>query len=285
LGNPPHSSARKFTVGHSPDPDDAFMHFGLSSGQVQTPGMRFEEVIADIETLNRRAAQGELDETAISFHAYAFVRDRYLLLPHGGAMGDGYGPIVVAAKDLPASALGDVRVAIPGERTTAALALRLLAGPCRTLVVPFDRIPEAVRSGEADAGVLIHEGQLNFAGQGLRKVLDLGERWKKETGLPLPLGGNAVRRDLGEWVPRISDALRRSIAYGLSHRPQALEYALRFARGLSPDLADRFVGLYVNDYTLDYGETGRAAIAALYRRSAEAGLLPAFEPEFAPAFA
>ncbi|HET6202626.1 MAG TPA: MqnA/MqnD/SBP family protein [Planctomycetota bacterium] len=281
MARSPATPTRTFSLGHSPDPDDAFMHFGLASGRVETPGMAFEQVITDIETLNRRAEAGDLDETAISFHAYAFVRDRYLLLPHGGAMGEGYGPVVVSRRRLAPADLTDARVAIPGERTTAALALRLLVGPCPTLLVPFDRIPAAVLSGEADAGVLIHEGQLTYAGQGLHKVLDLGHLWKEETGLPLPLGGNAVRRDLGEWIPRIRDAFRRSIAFGLAHRDEALTYALRFARGLSRDQADRFVGLYVNDSTLDFGESGRRAIATLYRRAAEAGLLPAFEPEFA----
>jgi len=270
-------SEAPITLGHSPDPDDAFMHHAIARGRIDTGGLRFEHVVEDIESLNRRALAGEIDETAISFHAYAFVADRYRLLRCGGAFGEGYGPVVVATRPLRVEDLPKVRVAVPGERTTAALALRLAAGPCETVAVPFDRIVEALRRGEADAGVLIHEGQITFAEEGLSKVLDLGAWWREETGLPLPLGGNAVRRDLGDLGERIGDVLARSIRHALDHRAEALEYALGFARGLAREKADRFVGMYVNEATVDFGDRGLRAIRALYERAAAEGLLPAVD--------
>jgi 1,4-dihydroxy-6-naphthoate synthase len=280
----PGVSAEVITVAHSPDSDDAFMFYGLASGGVDTEGIRFRHEIADIETLNRRAFAGELAVTAVSFHAYAFIADRYLLLPHGASFGDGYGPVVVAREPIERErfASGDLVVATPGQRTTAALALALWAPGVRTAVVPFDRILEGVREGRLAAGVLIHEGQLTFAGAGLSEVVDLGRWWKEETGLPLPLGGNVVRRDLGpEQIGRISRALSRSIEYGLDHRGPALEYAMRYARGLDTAAADRFVGMYVNEWTRGYGPQGRRAVQTLLDRGHAAGLTPKVVAEYA----
>jgi len=266
-------------LAHSPDSDDAFMFYGLRADAVDTEGLRYRHELADIETLNRRALRGELAVTAVSFHAYAFLADRYLLLPHGASFGDGYGPCVVARGGAGAprtlSALAGRRVAIPGALTTAALALRLYAPAATTVVVPFDRVGEAVTRGEVDAGVVIHEGQLTWKDEGFRLVADLGVVWKEETGLPLPLGGNAVRKDLGEeTIGKISRGLGRSIAYALAHREEALTDAMRFARGLSREKADRFVGMYVNDWTLAYGARGREAVHLLLERGWEAGVLP-----------
>jgi 1,4-dihydroxy-6-naphthoate synthase len=268
---------RVLNLGHSPDPDDAFMHHAIARNLIPTGGLRFEHVVEDIESLNRRALEGAIDETAISFHAYAFVADRYRLLRCGGAFGEGYGPVVVSSRPVCKEDLPKLRVAVPGERTTAALVLRLAAGPLETVSIPFDRIVDAVRSGEVDAGVLIHEGQLTFADVGLSNVLDLGAWWREETGLPLPLGGNAVRRDLGELGARIADVLRRSIRHALDHREEALDYALGFARGLPRADADRFVGMYVNEATVDFGERGLRAIRALYDRASSEGLVPRVE--------
>jgi 1,4-dihydroxy-6-naphthoate synthase len=266
-------------LAHSPDSDDAFMFYGLRADAVDTEGLRYRHELADIETLNRRALRGELAVTAVSFHAYAFLADRYVLLPHGASFGDGYGPCVVARPDAEAprtlAALAGRRVAIPGALTTAALALRLCAPAAETVVIPFDRVGEAVTRGEVDAGVVIHEGQLTWKDEGFRLVADLGVVWKEETGLPLPLGGNAVRKDLGaETIGKISRGLGRSIAYALAHREEALTDAMRFARGLPREKADRFVGMYVNDWTLAYGVRGREAVRLLLERGFEAGVLP-----------
>jgi 1,4-dihydroxy-6-naphthoate synthase len=266
-------------LAHSPDSDDAFMFYGLRADAVDTEGLRYRHELADIETLNRRALRGELAVTAVSFHAYAFLADRYVLLPHGASFGDGYGPCVVARPDAEAprtlAALAGRRVAIPGALTTAALALRLCAPAAETVVIPFDRVGEAVTRGEVDAGVVIHEGQLTWKDEGFRLVADLGVVWKEETGLPLPLGGNAVRKDLGaETIGKISRGLGRSIAYALAHREEALTDAMRFARGLPREKADRFVGMYVNDWTLAYGARGREAVRLLLERGFEAGVLP-----------
>ena len=273
------------TVAHSPDSDDAFMFYALAEGRVDTEGLAFHHELSDIESLNRRAMAGELAVTAVSFHAYAHLADRYLLLPHGASFGDGYGPVVVGRSALSRNAIasGDVAVASPGPWTTAALALQLWAPGVAMRAMPFDRIQEAVRDGEVAAGLLIHEGQLTFADEGLQEIVDLGRWWKEETGLPLPLGGNVVRRDLGpERIARISRALSRSIEYGLAHRDAALDHAMRYARGLDRDRADRFVGMYVNAWTQGYGEAGRRAVQALLDRGHEAGLLPRVRAEYAP---
>ena len=272
------------TLAHSPDSDDAFMFYGLAGGRVDTEGLVFSHELSDIESLNRRAMAGELDVTAVSFHAYAYLADRYLLLPHGASFGDGYGPVVVSRRKLSRQdvASGAVVVASPGRRTTAALALALWAPDVRTEEIPFDRIQSGVASGRFAAGLLIHEGQLTFADEGLVEVVDLGRWWKSETGLPLPLGGNVVRRELGsERIGRISRALKRSIEYGLAHRDAALSHALEYARGLDRAQADRFVGMYVNEWTRGYGSEGRHAVQTLLDRGAAAGRIPATRAEYA----
>ena len=259
-------------LGHSPDPDDAFMFWALAEDRVDTRGFEFEHVLQDIETLNRWALDGRLETTAISLHAYPFVQNRYVLLPHGASMGAGYGPIVVAREPMTAEELRRVDLAVPGRMTTAYLVLRLYLGDFTSRELPFDRILDEVRSGRADAGLLIHEGQLTFEAEGLAKVVDLGEWWLLETGLPLPLGVNVARRDLGPDVLRdLSAVLRESIQVGLDNRGEAMEYALRFGRGLDIRLADRFVGMYVNELTCDYGEEGRQAVRELLRRAEELG--------------
>ena len=272
-------------LAHSPDSDDAFMFYGLASGKVRTGDRQYEHELADIETLNRRALRGELDVTAVSVHAYAYLADRYALLPHGASIGDRYGPRLVARTPPPddvRTALRGARVAIPGSLTTAALALRLYQPDIAPEVMAFDRIEGAVEAGEVPLGLLIHEGQLTYADRGLSLWLDLGEWWYGETGLPLPLGGNVVRRDLGdELVQAISADLHASIVYGLEHREEALAYAMQFARGLERDDADRFVGMYVNDFTVDYGEAGRRAVRLLLERGWQAGIVPRVEVVFA----
>ena len=279
------SAAETITVAHSPDSDDAFMFYALAEGRVDTEGLAFVHELSDIESLNRRAMTGELAVTAVSFHAYARLADRYLLLPHGASFGDGYGPVVVAREPLGRDAIGSgaVTVASPGEWTTAALALRLWAPGAKTSIMPFDRIQDAVKDGSVRAGLLIHEGQLTYGDEGLSAVVDLGRWWKDETGLPLPLGGNVVRRDLGsDRIGRISRALSRSIEYGLAHRDDALDHALRYARGLDREKADRFVGMYVNSWTRGYGEAGRRAVQQLLDRAHAAGLTPRVTAEYAP---
>jgi 1,4-dihydroxy-6-naphthoate synthase len=265
----------KITVAHSPDSDDAFMFYGLARGHVPTGGLEVEHLLCDIETLNRAAFEGKYEVSAVSFNAYAHLTDKYLLLPHGSSMGDNYGPIVVARNDGPSTTEG-VTVAVPGELTTAFLTLRLYDSDAKYVVMPFDRIQDAVREGEVEAGLLIHEGQLTYQDEGLKKIVDLGEWWSARTnGMPLPLGGNVIRRDLGsDMIARISRMLHDSIAYGLAHRAEALDHALQYGRGLDRSRADRFVGMYVNDLTLQYGERGRAAVQRLMDEAWEKRLIP-----------
>jgi 1,4-dihydroxy-6-naphthoate synthase len=266
---------KTITVAHSPDPDDAFMFYGLASGNVKTGDIVIDQVLADIETLNRAAFEGRYEVTAVSFHAYAYLADRYALLPHGASMGDRYGPIVVAREDGPIEVKGN-RIAIPGTLTTAYLTLRMYEPDFEYIVVPFDQIPHAVVEGRAEAGLLIHEGQLTYGDEGLRKVVDLGEWWAERTGgLPLPLGGNIIRRDLGPtMIASVSKMLRDSIAYALAHRSEAVDYALQFGRGLDRQRTDTFVGMYVNDLTLSYGERGRHGLEQLMNEAFEKGLIP-----------
>jgi 1,4-dihydroxy-6-naphthoate synthase len=262
----------RIRLGHSPDPDDAFMFWGLASGEVDPRGFEFEHVLEGIQTLNEWALEGRLEVTAISLHAYPLVQERYVLLPHGASMGSGYGPIVVAREPLSDDDLRQIEIAVPGRLTTAFLALRLYLGDFPYREVAFDRILDEVRDGRADAGLLIHEGQLTYEAEGLTKMVDLGEWWQAETGLPLPLGANVARRDLGPPVLRkLSAVLADSIRAGLENRERALEYALQFGRGLDDALADRFVGMYVNELTQDYGEEGRRAVRELLRRGEEIG--------------
>jgi 1,4-dihydroxy-6-naphthoate synthase len=274
---------QRITVAHSPDSDDAFMFFALAEGKVCDPGLEFVHVLEDIQSLNQRALRGEYEVTAVSFHAYAYLVDRYALLPHGASMGDGYGPMVVTRAACRPEGLRGKRVAVPGALTTAALALRLWDPDLQHVVIPFDQIMDAVVAGTADAGLIIHEGQVTYDSLGLHKVVDLGEWWLRETGLPLPLGGNVIRKDLGpDLMRRVSHLLWESIRYGLAHREEALDHAMRFARDVERRLADRFVGMYVNDLTLDYGERGRAAVRRLLDMGHERGLIPhRVEVEFA----
>ena len=283
------TSQRLIRVGHSPDPDDAFMFHALANDKIPTGDLRFAHELQDIETLNRRALKGELEVTAVSLHAYSFLQDKYALLPTGCSMGDRYGPMVVARRPLSTSDLPRVKLAVPGTLTTAFLALQLLArrlpgGPAvlNYEIVPFDQIIPAVAEGKYDAGLIIHEGQLTFRNQGLHLVVDLGVWWQERTGLPLPLGGNVVRKDLGpDTMKEVSRLIRESIRYALAHREEALQYALRYARDMDVGLADKFVGMYVNDWTLDYGERGRAAVRKLLEEGHRAGIIPhAAEPEF-----
>jgi 1,4-dihydroxy-6-naphthoate synthase len=273
----------RITVAHSPDSDDAFMFYGLASGNVDTSGIVVDQVLSDIETLNRAAFEGRYEVTAVSFHAYAHLIDKYALLPHGASMGDRYGPIVVSRPDGPRAVKG-ARIAIPGTLTTAYLALRIYEPDFEYTVVPFDEIGQAVADGRAEAGLLIHEGQLTYSDEGLRKIVDLGEWWSERTGgLPLPLGGNIIRRNLGaEMIAKVSKLLHDSIAYALSHRTEAVEYALQFGRGLDRSRTDTFVGMYVNDLTLAYGERGRRGLERLMTDAFEKGLIPKPVPvEFA----
>jgi 1,4-dihydroxy-6-naphthoate synthase len=264
----------KIRIAHSPDSDDAFMFYGLASGHVPSNGFELEHVLSDIETLNRAAFDGAYEISAVSFHAYAHLTDRYVLLPHGASMGDRYGPIVVSKQH--ASSLKGLTVAIPGTLTTAFLTLRLFDPAVQYVVMPFDRIQEAVHAGEAGAGLLIHEGQLTWADEGLKKIVDLGEWWADRTGgLPLPLGANVIRRDLGAVaISTLSKLLHDSIAYGLDHREEAVTYSMQFGRGLDRARTDRFVGMYVNHLTLEYGDRGREAVERLLGDAAAAGLLP-----------
>ncbi|MBY0527406.1 MAG: ABC transporter substrate-binding protein [Gemmataceae bacterium] len=264
------------TVGHSPDPDDAFMFYALAHDKLDTGNLQFRHELQDIETLNRRALRGELEVTAISIHAYAQLLDKYALLPSGCSMGDRYGPMVVAKRPYTIEELSKLRIAVPGTMTTAFLALRLLLpGGFAHEVVPFDQIINEVAAGRFDAGLIIHEGQLTFQNQGLHLIVDLGVWWHEKTGLPLPLGGNVVRRDLGmETMKQISRLLKESIRYALDHRGDALDYALKYARDMDKGLADRFVGMYVNDWTLDYGPRGREAVKRLLAEGHKAGVIP-----------
>ena len=275
------TDVRRVRIGHSPDPDDAFMYYAIAKGKVDTAGYDVEQVLEDIESLNRRALAGELEVTAISIHAYAHLADRYALMACGASMGDGYGPIVVARESFSPGELSGKTVAIPGTLTSAYLALRLyLEGEFPFIVVPFDEIIEAVAAGRADAGLIIHEGQLTYKERNLVKLVDLGVWWGTRTGgLPLPLGGNAVRRDLGSNTMRaLTKMYKDSIAFGLSHRAEALAYAKGFGRGLDEELNDRFVGMYVNELTLDYGERGRRSIQLFLDAGTAAGLVPPVGP-------
>jgi len=269
------TKTRTISIAHSPDSDDAFMFYGLATNKVRVPGLKFTHTLCDIETLNRKAMEGVYDVTAISFHAYPYIQEKYALMSCGGSVGEGYGPMVVAAKALSIAEIKTRRIAVPGTMTTAYLALKLFAPQIETEVVPFDQIIPQVLAGKHEAGLIIHEGQLTYAKSGLHRILDLGKWWRDKEGLPLPLGGNAIRRELGkETIASISDALKRSIQYALDHREQALNYAMQFARDLDPQSADKFVGMYVNERTLDYGEDGRAAVALLLDLGHKAGVIP-----------
>ncbi|HUR92038.1 MAG TPA: MqnA/MqnD/SBP family protein [Gemmatimonadaceae bacterium] len=268
------SATRTIHVAHSPDSDDAFMFYALAEGLIDTGGIRYVHELQDIETLNQRAIRGELEVTAVSIHAYAHIADRYALLPHGCSMGDQYGPRLVGKRRFSAEELSGRRVATPGPLTTATLALRLFQPGVETVHMAFDAVEDAVLAGEVDAGMIIHEGQLTYASRGLELIADMGEWWFRETGLPLPLGGNVVRKDLGaDLIRTVSGHLRASIAYALDNRSGALDHAMTYARGLDRGTADQFVGMYVNKWTLDYGPTGREAVQVLLDRGHEAGII------------
>jgi 5,8-dihydroxy-2-naphthoate synthase len=266
---------RTITLAHSPDSDDAFMFYGLATNKLDTGGLQFKHLLKDIQTLNEEATRGTYDVTAISFHAYAYVADKYALLPHGASIGDNYGPIVVSREPATPEDIPNLRIAVPGKLTSAFLALRLFNADFKYEVVEFDKIIDAVQKGTCDAGLLIHEGQLFYQQKGLHKVLDLGEWWHERHGLPLPMGGNAIRRELGpEVIQEVSQLLRESISYSLNNREDALQYALQFARDMDPGLADRFVGMWVNELTLDYTERGREAVRRLLEEGFERGIIP-----------
>ena len=261
-------------IAHSPDSDDAFMFYALANNVFDTGDLQFTHILKDIETLNKKALKGTYEVSAISIHAFPYVADKYILLPTGSSMGDRYGPMIVSKKELTRDQLAKTVIAVPGEMTTAFLALKIFNPDIAYRVVPFDRIIPKVLDDEFEAGLIIHEGQLTYARQGLNKIVDLGEWWFAETGLPLPLGGNVIRRDLGEpLMKRVSDFIQRSIQYSLDHRLEALQYALKFAGDMDPELADRFVGMYVNHWTLDYGDVGRKAIRTLLNRGREIGII------------
>jgi 5,8-dihydroxy-2-naphthoate synthase len=265
---------RTIRVAHSPDSDDAFMFYGLASGKVDTGDIKYVHELQDIETLNQRAMRGELEVTAVSIHAYAYLSDKYALLPHGASMGDRYGPRLVARSAMTAQDVRGKRIAVPGLLTSAYLALKLLEPDFEPVVTPFNEIEDAVANGDVELGLLIHEGQLTYAERGLRLVLDLGAWWFEQTGLPLPLGGNVVRKDLGDdLIDAISRHLHASIAYGLEHRAAALDHSMKYARGLGRQDADTFVGMYVNDWTLDYGARGRKAVREFLGRGVDAGVI------------
>jgi 1,4-dihydroxy-6-naphthoate synthase len=270
------TQTQTITVAHSPDSDDAFMFYGLATNKLDTGSLRFTHVLEDIQTLNEKAMQGVYDVTAISFHAYAYISDKYALLPHGASIGDNYGPIVVSREKFRPEELSKLKIAVPGKLTSAFLALSIFCPEFEYEIVPFDKIIEAVQEGRCDAGLLIHEGQLFYQNLGLHKVLDLGEWWHERTGgLPLPMGGNVIRRDLGaEVISRVSKCLHDSIRYSLDNRADALEYAMQFARDMEPELADKFVGMWVNELTLDYTERGRTAVQRLLDEGAERGIIP-----------
>ena len=277
LKDPPtQADTREVTIAHSPDSDDAFMFYGLATNKVRVPGLRFTHSLSDIETLNRKAMEGgSYDVTAISFHAYPYLQDHYALLPSGGSVGEGYGPMIVSPQPFSESEIRQKRIAVPGKLTTAYLALQLFAPGIETAVVPFDQIIHQVLEGKHEAGLIIHEGQLTYSKSGLQRVVDLGKWWFRVTGLPLPLGGNAIRRSLGpELMSTCASALRQSIQYALDHRDEALAYSMQFARDLDPQLADKFVGMYVNERTLDYGMEGREAIRRLLDMGHKAGIIP-----------
>jgi 1,4-dihydroxy-6-naphthoate synthase len=273
---PTAADIQEIKIAHSPDSDDAFMFYGLATNKVRVPGFKFVHTLTDIETLNQRAIhEAFYDVTAISFHAYPYMQENYTLMACGGSVGEGYGPMVVAPRKLSLADIKKTRIAVPGTLTTAYLTLKLFAPEVETVTVPFDKIIPAVVAGEFDAGLIIHEGQLTYANVGLNKALDLGQWWREQTGLPLPLGGNAIRRSLGEETMRITtNALRDSIQHALDHREEALAYAMQFARDLDPALANQFVAMYVNERTLNYGEDGREAIRKLLQMGFERGIIP-----------
>lgn len=268
------SDIREITVAHSPDSDDAFMFYGLATNKVRTPGLRFTHTLCDIETLNQKAREGVYDVTAISFHAYPYIQDKYALMACGGSVGEGYGPMIVSPRPFTASDVKTKKIAVPGTLTTAFLALNLFAPGVETEVVPFDQIIPQVLEGKYEAGLIIHEGQLTYDKSGLHRIVDLGRWWQKVTGLPLPLGGNAIRRALGpQLMSAATAALRESIQYALDHREEALSYAMQFARDLDTPTADKFVGMYVNERTLDYGPDGREAVHRLLDMGHKAGII------------
>jgi 1,4-dihydroxy-6-naphthoate synthase len=270
-------------IAHSPDSDDAFMFYALAKNKLPTGKFNFSHTLQDIETLNRKAINGEYEVTAVSFHAYVYIADQYILLPSGASMGDRYGPMVVARNAMRPEKLRGKKIGVPGTMTTAYLILKLFQPDFEAVVIPFDQIMEAVKEGSVDAGLLIHEGQLTYADHQLHKIIDFGQWWDRDTGLPLPLGGNVIRRDLGkDNIAEISRLLRESIQYSLDHRDAALDYAMEYARDLDVETADRFVGMYVNERTLDYGAEGRRAVQLLFDRAFEAGLIPnSIKAEFA----
>jgi 1,4-dihydroxy-6-naphthoate synthase len=266
---------RTITVAHSPDSDDAFMFYGLATDKLDTGDLKFTHVLKDIQTLNEEAFRGTYDVTAISFHAYAYISDKYVLLPHGASIGDNYGPILVSARPAKGQDISKLKIAVPGTLTSAFLALKLFSPDFQYEVVPFDKIIDAVKSGDCDAGLLIHEGQLFYESVGLHKILDLGEWWHQRTGLPLPMGGNAIRRELGSAIiHQVSDCLRESISYSLANREDALQYAMQFARDMDTTLADRFVAMWVNNLTLDYTERGREGVRRFLTEGFERGIIP-----------
>jgi 1,4-dihydroxy-6-naphthoate synthase len=266
---------RAITVAHSPDSDDAFMFYGLATDKLDTGDLKFTHVLKDIQTLNEEAFRGTYDVTAISFHAHAYVSDKYVLLPHGASIGDNYGPVLVSARPAKAEDISKLKIAVPGTLTSAFLALRIFNPDFQYEVVAFDKIIDAVKSGNCDAGLLIHEGQLFYESLGLHKILDLGEWWHERTGLPLPMGGNAIRRELGpEIIHQVSDCLRESIRYSLANREDALQYAMQFARDMDTSLADRFVSMWVNNLTLDYTERGREGVRRFLTEGFERGIIP-----------
>ena len=266
---------RTITVAHSPDSDDAFMFYGLATDKLDTGSLQFTHVLKDIQTLNEEAFRGTYDVTAISFHAYAYISDKYILLPHGASIGDNYGPILVSARPAKDQDISKLKIAVPGKLTSAFLALKLFNPEFQYEVVPFDKIIDAVKSGDYDAGLLIHEGQLFYESVGLHKILDLGEWSHERTGLPLPMGGNAIRRELGpEVIHQVSECLRESISYSLANREDALQYAMQFARDMDTSLADRFVAMWVNNLTLDYTERGREGVRRFLTEGFERGIIP-----------
>jgi len=268
-------TVREIAVAHSPDSDDAFMFYGMATNKIRVPGVKFTHTLCDIETLNHKAMEGFYDITAISFHAYPYIQEKYALMPTGGSVGEGYGPMIVASRKIPLDEIRSCKIAVPGTMTTAYLALKLFAPDIVTEVVPFDDIIPKVLQGKYEAGLIIHEGQLTFNKAGLHKIVDMGKWWHDQTGLPLPLGGNAIRRDLGsKLMNSCCTALRDSIQYALDNRDEALQYAMQFARDLDVQMADKFVGMYVNERTLDYGKDGREAIVKLLELGYEAGIIP-----------
>ena len=269
------SKTREIKVAHSPDSDDAFMFYGMATNKVRLPGVKFSHTLCDIETLNRKALEGFYDITAVSFHAYPYIQDKYAIMPSGGSVGKGYGPMIVASRNIPVDEIANVKIAVPGTMTTAYLALKLFAPDVVTEVVPFDEIIPKVLEGKYEAGLIIHEGQLTFNKVGLHRIVDMGKWWRDLTGMPLPLGGNAIKRDLGPaLINSCCNALRDSIQYALDHREEALQYAMQFARDLDVQQADKFVGMYVNERTLDYGKDGREAISKLLEMGYERGIIP-----------